>query len=412
MSFIGPALESAGAEFLEAVEGYVANEVKMVEEKALEVLQHDVIQPIEDKLQTKIHDYLRPNKKRKFINEFTPASTMAPTLQRNDTATFRQRHIPFIKPLDTSGKNSFAKILMAYKRRYPWRRRRRYKRRKYTTKRSVKSLIARHASSAGSSCINQYSISQTATSALGIVARQSQYFNTYTDLTNYVSVLVNTQGSTAIGGADQPRAGNYKFKCFNFYVETLIHSAINEYQFVNCWLLENRAMDDTSGPVGRWNTEYDERMAASTAITGALCPFNQNYMTYPTEFAQWKRHWKIKKKWKFQLAPGQTAKLKYKCKPFTCTMNDLISTDSLQPGITHAFMIELKGVPTHQNNAGSQVLGDINRSLTGVDIIHDIRMNLAKITNLHDYINSVNLRETVAQAQSIVASAPLAMQLA
>lgn len=415
MSFIGPALESVGGALVEGAEALVSNEIEHMIDEVKNVVQQDIIEPVEHKLQANLHDYFRATKKRKFFDGFEPQPTGAPTQQPANMQVFQPttKTVPATKPLGYGSKGSFANILMAYKRRYSgYSRRRRYKRRKYTTKRGVKSLIANYANQAGSWFKNQYSITQGFNSDFGLVARGSQYFNTYSDMNGYDTIVANAQGILATGGTDEPRSGNHRIKVRNNYVETLIHSNINEYQFVNVWLMLSMIGDTGMGPVTRWATEYGERMPVSTGITGGNCPFPNNFMTYPTEFPQFRREWKIKKKWSFMLAPGQTAKLKYKLKNLTITLNDLVTTENVQPGFTSCFMIELKGVPTHQNDGMAQNLDTINRSRTGVDVIHDVRMQLCKVANTYSYLQSTNLRETVAAGQSIVASTPAVLNWA
>lgn len=123
------------------------------------------------------------------------------------------------------------------------------------------------------------------------------------------------------------------------------------------------------GPLKIWKDEWTEVQRVSPVQP---INFYQDFTTFPTSYQQWNKKFKILKKVKFYLSPGQTKV--WHCKVPSGKWESSAHINSIgnntdvvyYGGTTCFFMFQLEGLPTHQNGVSNNPF-EVNRSCTGME---------------------------------------------
>lgn len=155
-----------------------------------------------------------------------------------------------------------------------------------------------------------------------------------------------------------------------------LHNPMTEDVIATFWLIETECTTDID-PYDMWVYEWGQmrEVAISTPILAAeYTSHAQDFFTYPTEFPEWKRYFRIKKKWKTVFKPGDNKKLIFKHAPIRYVTNENdIDAATFVKGKSYFLMYELRGIPTHQNTGGSLATSNVNNlsySPGALDCVH------------------------------------------
>lgn len=293
-----------------------------------------------------------------------------------------------------------------------YRKKRRLRRRKPITKRGVKQLIALNAAKAGSGPINlyfQYAFRLSGT--FGEAARRAEAFN-YTNALEELKTITAARYPPAATNTyvDSTDVARYQKLHVKTRVIWQIHSTCNEVQEITIWRV--RAKQDMElgfSPLEVWTNEYAEQNAllyydTTTDIT--IANFVNAFQTFPTQYREWNKRWKIVKKTKASLLPGQTVKYSFKIPYMQYQQSDQdpsIYTTAYIKNKTECILMQLKGVPTAQ--AADENI--ISTSSTGIDAnIYIHNQCWLSSTNVIPMSGHASKFGTVTSAESIQSAYP------
>lgn len=293
----------------------------------------------------------------------------------------------------------FIKMRKYRGRRYKRKRGRRFKKRgKFVTKRGVKALISRNVRFSNQNvdyCLqNKFwcggGWGKRAFQVVPFNFTQASWGDINDMSTNIVSKLELLQTVTP-GAATAPQAYSGVYTRAGM-VKFMFHSSLNEDVIVTFWVIQPRcpgtpdAADGTQewwsslsypysystgvynfnkpnmGPLYRWYHEWTEN---KTVGSGAL--FEGDFTTYPTKYPQFNKEYKILKKYTVVFRPGETKTLRMKIPGIMFNSQtselDLTNTGLGMDHYTRFLMCMIEGVPTHQNNAGTEDESVIGRTI-------------------------------------------------
>lgn len=164
------------------------------------------------------------------------------------------------------------------------------------------------------------------------------------------------------------------------------------------------------GPLYRWYLEWYENQSVSEGYT-----FESDFTTFPTKYAQFNKEYKILKKYKVIFKPGETKTLRMKVPGIM--FNSQTSEISLgnigvgQDNFTRFLMVMVEGVPTHQNNAGTEDESVIGRTIGRLEGTYDIVRRVGGFTTqpMEWQFKDFNY-DTVTAARSIVTASAAQIQ--
>lgn len=290
-------------------------------------------------------------------------------------------------------------------------RRRRYKRRrrgKRVTKRGVKALINIHAKKGLNRCKFRRShgtylgnvVGVVPTPVFGNVVRGSaeMEFHNYTDIQNDMATAALQLPVVPYGtvGAGKSAIQDRKMCIYRRRVNVMLHNPMNELVRATFWLVCPREGNSTQA-VTEWSNQWTTKL-----VTSGTGTFVTDYTSYPSDYPQWRAMWKIHKKWSTVFQPGQTKRMWFKI-PATQSFYPLDLVDGAsKPFITYNLMYELKGVPTHQNNAGTQT-ENVNYSPAALDMCFEYTYCVSLSSGAMDLkLNGDFQRDAVTAGQSLI----------
>lgn len=289
--------------------------------------------------------------------------------------------------------------------------RRRYKRRrkgKRVTKRGVRAMINIHAKkglnrmkfrrSHGTYLGNV--VATVPTPVFGNVVRgaSEMEFHPYSSITADQATAALMLPVVNYGGAAQPKSAlqDRKMCIFKRRVNAMFHNPMNELVRATFWLVCPREGNNTQ-PDAEWSNQWTTKL-----ITSGAGSFVTDYTTFPTDYPQWRAMWRIHKKWTTVFQPGQTKRMWFKI-PSTQSFYPLDLVDGNSKAfITYNLMYELKGVPTHQNNAGTQT-ENVNYSPAALDMCYEYTYSVSLSSGAIDLKTRADFqRDTVTAGQSLI----------
>lgn len=304
-------------------------------------------------------------------------------------------------------KGSFSKSRMPRGRRGNRGKRRNRRKSKAVTVRGVKQLIRQEAIWVGPKII--FTVSDDGGAIFGDFGNWAgsvkTFFNRQVfDVGNNIDRMIKntaapffSSADDRVGGVDQPQLGNFVYHVRKHTMQVLIHNNVPETCEANIWWCLNK-QDTEEDPLEIWTTEYDQQHPASGPLDNTT--LTADFMTFPTEFKEWKTNYHILKKFRTSFAPGETKKLFLKFRNIKFQRNQA-PVVSFIAGMTHHFMIQGKGVPTIQNDSVTVDPTQITRSRVGFDIIFDERMELGGTAQRFGMLGTVLNLGTVTEARSI-----------
>jgi len=139
--------------------------------------------------------------------------------------------------------------------------------------------------------------------------------------------------------------------------------------------------DPSQGPAYDWREYYkkiDDVLADSAE-------FLQTKETYPSDFPEWLQTYKIDHSFKTVFQPGETKEFYFKLPALDWYSQDHEDglTDDGPPiypaGVTKWVMLELWGVPTHENDGENQALYAVGTTKTGLEMCCSWRRKVTKL---------------------------------
>lgn len=185
----------------------------------------------------------------------------------------------------------------------------------------------------------------------------------------------------ALGGADEPNS----LRAFVVGVKKNLlkftfHNPLTEIVEATLWWLE--FMDDAyeddfdaNLPNFMWLNEYQ---ASQPEAAGTYKDqWQRDFMTYPTAFKKWRKKFKILKKAKIMMNPGDVRRWYCKGKSYMTCLDDwydyhgdpLGQPIKIKANITRCLMIQIKGVPTCQNDGETVVPTSIDYAPAALEVI-------------------------------------------
>lgn len=293
---------------------------------------------------------------------------------------------------------SFYKMPKRFKRRGAYKRGRR--RKKAVTKRGVKALIQKNAMFAGS--WNKYRVSDDyyLSSTYGNHVVGTLSFNTHThlasDYVNYIYKVANVNPVTA--GTDQAQHGG-KYQAKGGKVKVMMHNPLTEIVIATFWWIRPKE-HGTVLPSTLWSTEYAEYAPNTVSVYNKT--FTNDFQTYPTEFPEWRKKFDILQKYNVVFRPGDYREMYLKLPSFTFDYQELEGTTTYKANISRHLMIQLKGIPTMQNQIGPDP-SNVNYTLTHLEMIFELEYQLVPLANTAaSLLASTIARGTVTAAKSLI----------
>ncbi len=278
--------------------------------------------------------------------------------------------------------------------------RRRAKSSGYVTKRGVKQMINRYGALAGT--YNKHVHSQDVylgNSAAGVPTETyGEVYRNSIETLKQADIAALRDGFfeklTALpttGGAGEPSLESLALIVKNMRYKFCFHNPMNEMVRATFWWLKTQSPNSVA-PDTLWNNSYIARRIDTTT-------WAQNFETFPTEFDEFNQFYKIMKKTKAIFHPGETKMLYTKARGFRWVEEDE-QTSTYQPPYSYFLLVELKGVPTHQNdNAGTQST-EINYTPVALDCIWNRVIVGGLASTVGSQVDYDNTRGTVSAAVS------------
>lgn len=303
----------------------------------------------------------------------------------------------------------------ARRRRYG-RRKRRFRKRKYVTKRGVSRLIRSSVADGMSKVswsIHNHGICYGDFNRKGFqVIPFNQLFGTYGDIDRIwdtINQYTKTVPSSAFDAAGKPQSTSQILSMPSMLTFTM-HNPMSEVVMANIWWIAPRQDSQVSsaiaewwrgstipynpatltydfahaslGPLYRWFVEYGEYDSFGAAST-----FQQDFTSGPTVYRQWNKEFRIIKKYTVSFAPGQTKILRLKMPGFRFNTKDegvsLGSTSAHMFKYSRWLMMETKGVPTHQNSDSTETnISVVGRTRTGLEFVYENKRYIKGVTQL------------------------------
>lgn len=222
------------------------------------------------------------------------------------------------------------------------------------------------------------------------------------------TVQSDLQNMSILASLTTPNTGtvneNRGFSWKNFHCRYMFHNPVTEGVIVTVWLTKligetvhiagdrgfpiwstasipinlltwpapsTVALPVVMGPVDKWHTEWGEIPKNTTSTT---TDFVKDFCTYPTNYPEWNRNWKIVKKIRFYLSPGQCKVWKFKIPAGKFDKQnydaDIGSTTTVQyiGDMTYVMMMMTEGIPAHQHG-DTEERHLVNRTATGIEWI-------------------------------------------
>lgn len=259
-------------------------------------------------------------------------------------------------------------------------RRRRFKKKKYVTKRGVKAMLGAHSKV----CAPYNSWSRTlgynlglavavSSGAYGIIYRgvMGGLLSSRDDMHTLRDFFEKYRTDTTTDDVGDPTPGidigNYAMHLRKRRYTVEMHNPMNEKVRAKFWLV--KCLQETGNtPLTLWTNEYDQAYY-DDGVPANAPDMTKDPITYPTQFKEWNANYKIVKKWQTIFGAGDVAQIKFKL-PACTFRGDDFATDPLHirlnRNITFFFMYELKGVPTHSSTGTTT---NVNWTPAGLDAI-------------------------------------------
>ena len=284
-------------------------------------------------------------------------------------------------------------------------RRRRGKKRKYVTKRGVKAMIANDAMFVGKDQTFTHMNSNFMFGAFNVFATLHMSFldRTYfTSGSEIRTILGNSSASIPTGGIDQPQIDNFRFHIKDSFIKVLIHNNMPEVELFNIWWLVS-LQDQSATPLTIWSNEYNELHPLSGDLDNNN--FAADMLTYPTQYKQWQKNFRIKKKFSSTFKPGQTKEVTL---PFHRIRTALADhpVETYLAGVTHHLMITIKGMPCFRNDGTmnpppARDPTMVGRAETGADIIVDSKFTIAVSSQRYDMAGTTLEYDSISVARTL-----------
>lgn len=422
-------VSSAATEVVRKVERAVERADSLVSNK----LKRNVRRAIGDKPQDITSYFMKVKKRNSMIDEVKELPS--------NFVNYEVRSFPMAdgkKEPNDANFESFVKM------RYSGRRKRRFKKRKLVTRSGVRRMIANYippVRAQYTQCSSGYIYGPFGQRGLNVLPvfvggewQNGAGTNFSADLREMRSLAITTAGGVT------PATNNFAWK--NCYKEFMFHNPVTYGEIVTVWLIKKLSADDNvdvnkdypptkvstlpypilswptgdygsltavHGPMLDWFTEWNE----VDFQTSKAMKFYEDFTDYPSKYPEWRRKWKIVKKTKFFMNPGET-KI-WKCKLPSGRFQDVDHSgfsisDSTRPvffeNLTHFFMFMVEGLPTHQNG-GTNDPTQVNRCATGLEFTVETRCDVAITPSLKTDIKKTvdNYTEAVTAARSLISSA-------
>lgn len=324
-----------------------------------------------------------------------------------------QRQVPKIS---TGGSFRYSRsfIKMPYGR---YRRRRYRKRRRggsrYATKRGVKMAIAKNVGMSPYQEMHRsdgvfigLTSGSTPQPAYGQTHRQGIAFMKYINVTGAaigtaaLDEILAAKALPGLGDLGELRAeDNYRYHFKNRRYNFMWHNCMNEVVQATFWWLEcNDDSTANSDPAALWETAWKNKSAKATAATQT--EFYQDMFTFPFDYHEVRGRWTLKKKYKTVFQPGQTKQMFCKGASFRFAEAENQSGENIKHA-TNWMLVEVKGVPTHQNSSGTQTT-NINYTPAALDCIWTEKVHIARSLRTHMLEQHLNQRDSITAAKSLL----------